>query len=840
MGELWHKYLNRFKQAPDREPEQSIVRLVIAFLMCLYSLYISLFIQTDHVLALILTALVYTFCSILIILIITWQPLRFRIRRIITMSLDVNAVTLAMWFGGESTAMLYIFYLWVSLGNGFRFGTPSLYFTSTLATLGFASVIYISDFWNGQQILGRGLLVGLLITTLYVAILLQRIEREKERAEISSQAKSRFLANMSHEIRTPLNGVVGMTDLLARTPLGGDQREIMSAIQASAETLLNLIEEILDFSKIEAGKVEINLTDQDISLHVDAVVSMLKPAAEAKGLELYHWLDLDISPVIKTDPKLLRQILINLLNNAIKYTEQGSVVLKVLPFASMDPEDSVPRVLFEVIDTGIGISGSQQKRIFERFEQIDDSTTTSPTGSGLGITITKQLVELLGGSIGVESHLGEGSRFWFYIPAIPGEDTIDETQFQDARVLLFSDILSESQELLDGLQEWHVNINVCNSIAEGFFELLNGVKVEKHYDIAIIDETQVDLSSDELLHTVRSEQSLDDLTLICVTQNSPNRKREVKLCHDGFSAVVTTPITNEKIRHVLKYALKRKRNDSLLPTIFTSAESGQSHRARILLAEDNPINQKVAKKILELQGHQVKVVSFGQEAINILNEEVFDLAILDLKMPDIGGIDIIKSYRMTHEDKSGMPFMILTANATQEAAKQCEAVGVDAYLTKPIRSARLLEVVQDLLGEEVSDVSTDTVFDHPIQMDNQEKSGRVLDTKTLKELDQLSKNPRFLAKLSESFIRDCELELASMNQAMEDRRLCQYKDSAHAMADNASGIGAFSLMAICSTASRIEESKFDNEGQQLMTRIASTFNLTCQALKYYLNSKKSH
>ncbi|MCG7922450.1 MAG: ATP-binding protein [Candidatus Thiodiazotropha lotti] len=838
-SKFWNRYRGQFNQAPDRESEQSIVRLIIALVLCLYIVYVYLFIPSESSSTLVQMALLYTLCSLIIIMVIAWKPLVFTIRRTITMSFDVSMITLAMWIGGETTSMLYVFYLWISLGNGFRFGTPSLYFTSTLSTLGFASVILISDFWKEQQVLGIGLLLGLLVTTLYVALLLLRIEREKKRAEASSQAKSRFLANMSHEIRTPLNGVVGMTDLLARTPMGLEQREIMSTIQASAETLLNLIEEVLDFSKIEAGKVEVRLADQDLSELTDSVISMMKPTADTKGIELNCWIDLDISPVIKTDSKLLRQILINLLNNAIKFTDQGGIVLKVMPYTSAESEDSVPRLMFEIIDTGIGISEAQQKRIFEWFEQGDDSATRRYTGSGLGTTITKQLVELLDGTIGLESRLGEGSRFWFQIPAISSDNPIDIERFQDARVLLFTDLLSGKQELLDGLQEWELDVNVYTNLSEGFLELLNAVKVKEPYDIAILDETHSDLADEELVHTIRAEQSLDDLGLVCVTNYSPNLQNENRLCHEGFSAVVTTPITPEKVRHVLQYALKRKTSTNLPPRIFTSAEHNIAKHARILLAEDNPINQKVVKKILELQGHQIEVVSHGQDAIELLKNETFDLSILDLQMPDIGGVDIIKAYRLMEKQGPAIPFIILTANATREAAEECEAIGVEAYLTKPVRSAHLLDVVKEILGGDSTEVITDTIIDFPVRAANQEKSGRILDVTTLKGLEKLSKDPEFMSHLADSFLHDSEALLTSMHQAIELHDVRRYKDCAHALADNASGIGAYSLMTICASASRIEQPELNDQGVKQMTQISTTYGLTCQALRHYLNIKNS-
>jgi two-component system sensor histidine kinase RpfC len=252
------------------------------------------------------------------------------------------------------------------------------------------------------------------------------------------------------------------------------------------------------------------------------------------------------------------------------------------------------------------------------------------------------------------------------------------------------------------------------------------------------------------------------------------------------------------------------------------------------LAEDNPINQKVVKKILELHGHNIKVASHGQDAIDLLKDEAFDLAILDLQMPDIGGIDIIKAYRLMQKRKPEIPFIILTANATREAAEECEAVGVEAYLTKPIRSAHLLDVVGEILGDNASYILTDTVIDLPVRDANQEKSGRILDMATLKGLERLSKDPAFMSQLSDSFLHDSEVLLAGMHQAIEDQDLRKFRDFAHALADNASGIGAYSLMTVCASASNLEQSQLNDRGSKLMTQISSAYSLTCQALRHYL------
>ncbi len=839
LKQSWRRFIAQLKRTPDREAEQAVVRVGLALVMILYSGYMYLFVLGDSTMGVLLgVALGYMAYALAVLLLIAWKPEDYPRRRILTMVCDISVVTFSMGYGDERTSMLYVFYLWLNLGNGLRYGIAQLYLASTLSTLGFAVVIMTNEFWRNQPILSVGLLVGLVVTTLYIAMLLRRIADEKRLSEASNQAKSRFLANMSHEIRTPLNGVVGMSDLLAGTPLGVEQREIMDSIQVSAETLLNLIEGILDISKIEAGKVEVKRSDQDISALVNRVVSMMKPAADSKSLALHFWIDLDVSPVVQVDHQLLRQILINLLNNAIKFTDHGSVMLKVTPYRDEVRHAPVQRLLFEVIDTGVGIAENQLDLIFERFKQGDDSTTRQYTGSGLGTTITKQLVELMGGTIGVESRVGEGSRFWFQIPAPPGDLSLDEQRLMNARVLLFADLLTERQEVLDVLQEWPVDIMVCDTIAEGFLELLNNTKIGKPYDVAIVDETQGVISSDELLRVIRAEESLDSLGLVCVTQHAPSREREMELCRAGYNAVVTLPVTREKIRHVLQYALKGDNAESSRkpPRIIRSADQISGHGARILLAEDNSINQKVVKKILELQGHNVTVTDDGGQALKALEAQVFDLAILDLHMPEVGGIEVIRNYRQTHGTSDPLPFMILTANATAEAVRQCEQVGVSAYLTKPVRSAHLLDEVNRLLGSETQGIDTDTLIDQPIRSASLEKSSRVLDRESLNGLEHLSRDPDFLPNLINSFLRDSETLLVGMRQSVESGNPQQFRDSAHLLADNASGIGAYALMATSSAASNIEDEVFAEVGGKVLTRVSTHYSITCQALDRYMKN----
>jgi two-component system sensor histidine kinase RpfC len=819
--------------SPDSEWEQSIVRVVFVMVLLGYCASLELFLTPgERYREICALGLLYLLVALSIVVAIAIKPRRYKLRRRLSMLADVSLVSCAMWLGGESMSMLYVFYFLICLGNGLRFGVKALILTSGLSIIGFSLVIVNNEFWIQHHLMRSGLLIGMLITTLYAALLLRRLENEKLRAEEANRAKTRFLENMSHEIRTPLNGVVGMTDLLANTPMGIDQREIMRTIQASSETLLSLIEDILDLSKIEAGKVEVSLKDHDILQLVQDVLAMMQPSADAKSIKLNIWIDMAVAPVVRTDPQLLRQILINLLNNAIKFTKQGGVTLRLSPSSGERGDEEAAWLLFEVIDTGIGISESQQERIFERFTQFDETTNERNSGSGLGMTITKQLVELLGGEIGVESRFGEGSRFWFVLPAPPGRLQENEVSLADIKVLLFADSLSSDSAVLDYLQDCQMITKVCTSVTDGFLELLNAEKMNAPFDIVVIDENYAGLDIDELISAIRAEKSLDKMFIICVREDN-------KMIGDGCSAVVSIPATNEKLQHTFMYVLNAKRKgEGAENKVITGLQSRQSIHSNILLAEDNLINQKVVMKILETQGHTVDIAANGEQAISLLDIKSYDLAIVDLQMPDVGGIDVINHYRATHADEAQMPFMILTANATTEAINMGDELGVSAYLTKPVRSSHLLEVVNRILGIEKLNLPAETLLYQPKKGGNSVRDLQVLDHKTLGDLEKLSKDPNFMPSISESFIRDSDALLATMQKSLEEGDLHRYRDCAHAIADNASGVGAFSLRAACSAITAIDQSEFKIRGIELLAKISSTYSVTCQALNHYLQQRE--
>ncbi|MGD8908585.1 MAG: ATP-binding protein [Chromatiales bacterium] len=824
----------------DSEFEQSLARFGFVVLFLLYA-YLTQIMGLNNGLSQSLSrlGLFYTLLSLAFVLAIVLRPESSHLRRSITTACDAIAISMAMQMGGEATSFLYILYLSITLGNGLRYGQRELFLACGLSIVGFAGVIMFSDFWRENYVLGFGLLVGLLIIPLVVSSLLRRLELEKQRAEAANHAKSRFLANMSHEIRTPLNGVVGMADLLVGTPLNDEQKDIVYSIHASAESLVSLIEDILDISKIEAGKVEVHPVEQDLYLLVYDAMVMIRPQTLSKPITLDLWIEPEVPPVLRFDPLMLRQILANLLSNAVKFTEQGSVTVRI----SRQPadEESGESLLFEVIDTGIGISEQHLQSIFERFTQLDDSMTRRYSGTGLGTTITKQLVELMGGKIGVESRLGSGSRFWFELPLVQSLQSLDESRLHTARWILFSNDSYQDSSTLADLQECNLIIKVSQSSAGGFQELLNAVALNKPYDVAIVEEERVSIPVDQLASAIRSEPKLQDLVLMLVSREPLEQERKQFLRQAGFHVIVSPLASLDTFLNALYYALAARGKFSMQSEQEDySLISLAKHRYRVLLAEDNYINQKVVQKILQRAGHQVSVADTGEEALQALLQQEYDLAILDMQMPDMVGGEVIKRYKATPGADPEILFMMLTANATVDARQECQQLGVSAFLTKPVRSGQLVRIVDEVMygkySSHLGDLRDDEQRSDTEQFD---KQGMIIDIAVLEDLAKLSQTPDFLHQLVTKFYQDSEQLLDTMERAVGESQRTKYIDAAHALAGNAAGMGAHTLKAICTSAESLDREQFSHLAANLFAETSAVYSLTHKALTDYLTSRNA-
>ncbi|GAA0480859.1 hypothetical protein GCM10009096_23700 [Parasphingorhabdus litoris] len=804
-----HSHRGVAARGRDREREMIINRLVLI----LITLSISFFLEAPK--DIMLGFQIHLLSSWAIFIAYRLNPGPSTARRIAGLCTDFGVSTYLFAIGGGAVAALYPLYLWVILGYGFRFGIKWLAVAAAMGTLSFGWTVFNVPFWQENISLSSGLLVGLIIIPAYCSTLIKKISKATKEAEEANKAKSLFLASISHELRTPLNAIIGYGTHLLDMKLPEAQQQMVSTSVSAGQHLLHLINQLLSFARSDTQEELPEPKNFSIVDVITDVRDIMQLAADEKGLTIFLQAEAMSDRLVAGQLEYIRNILINLTSNAVKFTQSGSITLK----CGIDTDADIPVLWCSVTDTGPGIAEEAHEKIFGVFQQEDDSIIDNFGGTGLGLAICKQLALQMGGDISLESAISEGSTFTLSCPIDIVSDAKISTKEENFRILSLGFGLNGPSISKDEAKNVYIDHVQCAK--NDRLEAILKNRPLTSYDLALLD--------DEI-----AEQHRDDTTFwnyfrdanlppVLLSTNSSKDLDEIKL-RAAFASVLPASADFDAVRSVVQIGCSfnrtgKKPEDDPQRIIRTSVSLD------ILVADDNRTNQMVLQTILTNAGHKVVVVFDGEQALDELEKYSFDIMFLDVNMPNIGGIECCKLWRQIEGPRNPIPIIGLTADSTEETEKKCLDAGMNLRLTKPIEAGVLLDTVAEQTGnfvdaEDAQMLGDPDPFDvvHTIGPKPARDVEPPIDMKQMEYLKSIG-DELFVRSIIDAYIDDTADIMTAFNRSVDEENVEDFRFHAHAFKSGANNVGASKLAEMCSQLEVITETDFSERRHEYLAQI---------------------